>query len=148
MKRLPTIVIADDDQDIIDQLHIVFKPFKNRISLWIATNGIEAIQLCNMHHPDLLLLDHIMPCIDGFTACQMIRNTNQDQDIDIWFLTGTVANDDMPLAIEAGADCLIQKPINISQLRHMIQRHLNLDGLEATELDFTDQDDRKEEDAA
>ena len=73
----------------------------------------------------------------------MIRNMNPDHDMDIWFITGLVAEDDMPLAMEVGADCLIQKPINIPHLRHMLVTHLGLEIPEdaSSVIDLTDDDD-------
>ena len=126
MKQIPVVLIADDDQDMINQLKVVLKPILNQIELWVASNGLETVQLCQQYTPNLLLLDHGMPGIDGFTACQMIRNMNPDCSMDIWFITGLVAEDDLSLAMEAGADCLIHKPINIMQLRKKIIEHLKL----------------------
>lgn len=137
MSHRPVILVADDDPDIINQMKVVFKPMRDQVDLQFASNGRQAIDTCVKAHPNLLLLDHNMPGIDGFTACQMIRNMNPDHHMDIWFITGMVSEDDMPLAMEAGADCLINKPINIPQLRHMIQRHLFLDdGADEDDQDF------------
>lgn len=126
MKKTPVFLIADDDQDMINQLKVVLKPILTQIELWIAKNGLETIQLCQQYSPNLIMLDHGMPGVDGFTACQMIRNMNPDHEIDIWFITGLVSEDDTDLAIEAGADCLIHKPINIVQLREKIIEYLKL----------------------
>ena len=127
MNPKSVILIADDDPDMIEQLKFVFKPVIDQIELHIATDGVQAVNLCRIHHPILLLLDHGMPGLDGFTACQMIRNMNPDHEMDIWFVTGLVTEDDMPLAMEVGADCLIQKPVNITHLRHQLFQHLSLE---------------------
>ncbi|HAI12979.1 MAG TPA: hypothetical protein DCM28_14830 [Phycisphaerales bacterium] len=151
MNQRPIVLIADDDPDMIDQMELVFKPVKDQIELIIARDGMQTVNLCRVHQPNLLLLDHGMPGLDGFTACQMIRNMNPDHEIDIWFITGLVSEDDMPLAMEAGADCLIHKPINIVELRHQLLRHLHLDEVSDQEdiIDMTDfEEPEKDQDAA
>ncbi len=150
MNDKPLVLIADDDPDMINQMKLVFKPVMDQVQLIVASNGVEAVRKCGSEKPDLLLLDHGMPGLDGFTACQMIRNMNPDHEMDIWFITGLVDEDDMPLAMEVGADCLIQKPINISHLRHMLVTHLGLEMPEeaSSVIDLTDDDDHEASDAA
>lgn len=146
MNRQPIILIADDDPDMIDQLKLVLKPVLDQVKVRVATDGLQAVNMCNMHKPDLLLLDHGMPGLDGFTACQMIRNMNPDHEMDIWFITGLVSKEDAPLAMEVGADCLIQKPINIIQLRHQLLRHLGLDEEDNESTIDMSNDDEQEHD--
>jgi len=141
----PIILIADDDPDMVNQLKLVLKPIMSRIELSVVTNGLEAIQRCEQLQPNLLLLDHGMPGIDGFTACQVIRKMVSNHKIDIWFITGLVQNDDAAIAIEAGADCLITKPINIQNLRDKIIRHLKMDQDDNVQLPApADTDDQNE----
>ncbi|MFG0247856.1 MAG: PleD family two-component system response regulator [Phycisphaeraceae bacterium JB051] len=150
MNDKPLVLIADDDPDMINQIKLVFKPVIDQVQLIIASNGVEAVTLCRSEKPSLLLLDHGMPGIDGFTACQMIRNMNPDHEMDIWFITGLVDEEDMPLAMEVGADCLISKPINIPHLRHMIVTHLGLEIAEdsSSVIDLTDDDEDSASEAA
>lgn len=145
INRKPIVLIADDDKDMINQLKLVLMPVIDHIELLIASDGLQAVNMCRLHQPDLLLLDHGMPGLDGFTACQMIRNMNPDHEMDIWFITGLVDEEDMPLAMEAGADCLIHKPINIEQLRHQILRHLYLEDEDSPDIhDFTSHSENNE----
>ncbi|MBL4699976.1 MAG: response regulator [Phycisphaeraceae bacterium] len=145
MNETPIILIADDAPDMVNQLKLVLKPILNRIELLVATDGLQAIQLCEQRKPNMLLLDHGMPGIDGFTACQVIRKIISNPDLAIWFITGLVQNEDESVAIEAGADCLITKPIDIQNLREKIIRHLKMETDDNIDLQNpTDVDDRNQ----
>ena len=71
MNDKPLVLIADDDPDMINQMKLVFKPVMDQVQLIVAINGLEAVRKCSSEKPNLLLLDHGMPGLDGFTACKM-----------------------------------------------------------------------------
>lgn len=76
-----------------------------------ATNGVEALQRFNTLHPDIILMDGMMPKMDGFTACQEIRRLPNGQNIPILMVTGLDDLDSIQQAYEAGATAFINKPI-------------------------------------
>lgn len=77
-----------------------------------ATNGLEALQLYSQHKPDLVLLDLIMPEIDGYKVCKRIRGMEGNEYVPILIMTGLDDADSINKAFEAGATDFITKPLN------------------------------------
>lgn len=104
-----TILLVDDEQDILEFLSYSLK--KEGYKIFTANNGKEGVELSKSLRPDLILLDVMMPQIDGIEACQMIRkNLHLEQPI-IAFLTSRSEDYSQIAGLEAGADDYITKPI-------------------------------------
>lgn len=109
-----TILVVDDEQDLLDLIEYNLK--KENFNVLKAENGIEGIKLANEHKPDLVLLDIMMPKMDGIEVCDTMRADESLKHIPIIFLT---ARSDEKTEIEGlnkGADDFITKPISTTKL--------------------------------
>lgn len=126
MAHLPVILIADDDPDVVRQLEAALKPFLGDMEYCTANSGFEAVRLASMQLPNLVLLDHDMPAMDGLVACRELRKLHPDHDMAIWIITGHSDDLGMSAVMQFGADFLIRKPIHMRSLREMISNYLQL----------------------
>src|SRR2546425_8920603 len=81
-----------------------------------AANGQEALQKVTAEAPDLILLDVMMPIMDGFTVCRILKGNEETRFIPIVIMTALDGIDDRIKGIEAGADDFLTKPINQREL--------------------------------
>lgn len=105
-----TILVVDDEQDIVDL--ISYNLSKEGYEVTTASNGTEAVELAQRLRPDLVILDIMMPGLDGFEVCRTLRQDPAMQSTAIVFLTAKAGEIDQILGLELGADDYIQKPIS------------------------------------
>ena len=119
------ILLVDDEQDIIDI--IKYNLEKEDFQVFTATNGVEGIEQAKKHHPHLILLDVMMPEMDGMEACNQIRNVPDISNTIIAFLTARSEDYSQIAGFEAGADDYIPKPIKprvlISRVKALLRRN-------------------------
>lgn len=119
-----TILLVDDEQDILNFLSYNLK--KEGYKVFTATNGEEAVRMVQQIHPSLILMDIMMPKMDGIEVCQVIRkDLNITQPI-IAFLTSRAEDYSQIAGFEAGADDYITKPVRprllISKVESLLRR--------------------------
>lgn len=105
-----TILVVDDEQDIVDL--ISYNLSKEGYEVATASNGTDAVELAQRLRPDLVILDIMMPGLDGFEVCRTLRQDPSMQSTAIVFLTAKAGEIDQILGLELGADDYIQKPIS------------------------------------
>src|ERR1039458_8361540 len=107
------ILIADDEPDILEIVSFNLK--EEGYEVFTARNGIEAVEFAKMHHPDLIILDVMMPGITGLEVCKILRTIPAFEDTIIMFLTAL--NDDTTeiAGLETGGDDYISKSIKIGR---------------------------------
>ncbi len=108
------ILIIDGDYGVVTPLEFLLK--HNGYSVQIAYNGKEALELVSIFMPDLILLDILLPVIDGFEICQMIRENSRYRHMKIIFLTAIVRDVDIAKGLTLGADAYITKPFSNAAL--------------------------------
>ncbi len=116
------ILLIDDQPDNLRYLQIVLKEFK----LVSALSAKEGIAKANELLPDLILLDIMMPEIDGFEAFKMLKNNEATADTPIIFVTARVMLDDVIKGLKLGANDYITKPFEPAELIARIKTHLDL----------------------
>jgi DNA-binding response OmpR family regulator len=116
------ILIVDDNPDNIRVLGSVLS--QNKYKMTIAPNGVLALKAAKEHHPDLILLDVMMPEMDGFQVCKILKADAQTEDIEIIFVTAAVAQDDELKGLELGAVDYIFKPFSIPVIQAKVALHL------------------------
>ena len=107
------ILIVDDDKSYID---ILLKFLGNSYDVRIALNGKGALYNVQTQPPDLILLDIMMPEMDGFEVCSILKKKDKTKDIPIIFLTAANDIEKKQKAFESGAVDYITKPFNILEV--------------------------------
>lgn len=116
------ILVADDDPDI---LSIVSMSLETQgYTVHKATNGREAVDLAREHHPDLILMDMMMPVVSGYEAVGELKADAATTDIVIIGLSAKAMATDMERATDAGIDGYITKPFRIAQVISVVESYL------------------------
>lgn len=118
------ILLVDDEVDILE--FISYNLEKEGYKVYTAQNGVEAIKLAEKKIPDLIILDVMMPEMDGIAACEEIRRIPSLQNVVIAFLTARGEDYSQIAGFEAGADDYITKPIRpkvlVSRVKALLKR--------------------------
>ena len=118
------ILIVDDDKDIQEILQ--FNIEKEGYTVDLASNGLEALEKMKVRTPDLVLLDVMMPMMDGIETCQAIKENAHYKDVIICFLTARAEDYSQIAGLEAGGDDYISKPIKpkvlMSRIHALLRR--------------------------
>lgn len=118
------IVVIDDEEDIREIL--LYNLVKEGFEVYCAANGPEGIKLCREHLPDLIILDVMMPGMDGIEVCETIRATPGLEQVLVCFLTARNEDYSQIAGLDAGADDYISKPIKprllTSRIKALLRR--------------------------
>jgi PleD family two-component response regulator len=118
------ILIVDDSPEIIALISALLK---DHYTVTVATNGKDALRIAFSHHPpDLILLDIMMPGMDGYEVCSHLKSDSQTSYIPVIFLTAKSDVADEEKGFELGAVDYITKPISPPILLARIRTHLRL----------------------
>ncbi len=123
-EKTPLILIVDDVARNLQVLGTILG--KENYKIAAANNGEQAISIANSTLPDLILLDIMMPGINGYEACARLKKNPKTRDIPIIFLTAKIELDDIVKGFEAGAVDYITKPFNSVELLVRTKTHLEL----------------------
>lgn len=118
------ILLVDDEPDIIEIIR--YNLLQEGYQVFSASNGLEAIGVAKKENPHLIILDIMMPEMDGIEACQIIRSNVQFQETVIMFLTARGEDFSIVAGYEAGADDYVTKPIKpkvlLSKVKGLLRR--------------------------
>jgi len=117
------ILVVDDEELLVKGIR--FNLQNEGYEVITGTNGVEALQITQNQHPDLILLDIMMPEMDGLTACSKIREFS---DVPIILLTAKTEDMDKLMGFDHGADDYLTKPFNILELKARIRALLRRSG--------------------
>lgn len=115
------ILLVDDEEDILEFLKYNLE--QENFEVLVSTNGNDALKQISQN-PDMILLDIMMPELDGFELYELIRNNKESQDIPIIFLTAKSGETDEIKGLNLGASDYIQKPISPKKLIARIKSNL------------------------
>ncbi|MCH8553659.1 MAG: response regulator [Schleiferiaceae bacterium] len=116
------ILIVDDEPNILMSLDFLFR--KKGFDVFIARNGSEAIQILNSEIPDLVLLDIMMPDVDGYEVCVYIKEKETLKATKVIFLSAKSKKTDIEKGIAMGADLYLTKPFSTRELTSEVERLL------------------------
>jgi DNA-binding response OmpR family regulator len=102
------VLIVDDEPSIIVALQFLME--QNGYNTLVAFSGEEAMEAVTKHHPDLILLDIMLPVVDGFEVCQRVRENPDWKDIRIVLLTALGSEPQVTKGLDLGADAYVTKP--------------------------------------
>lgn len=128
-----TILLVDDEKDILEFLQYNLE--REGYKVFVANDGLEGVEMAQKVSPDLILMDVMMPRMDGIEACQTIRQDLQLNSPLIAFLTSRAEDYSQVAGFEAGADDYITKPIRprllVSKVEALLRRAGRVNGAEA-----------------
>lgn len=119
----PTILIVDDEPINIQKLSIILEA---DYDLLVTTRGEQAIEIAIRQQPDLILLDIIMPDLDGYTVCENLRNTFETAKIPIIFVSGQADDSDEEYGFRMGAVDYIKKPFKPALVKARVRAQVTL----------------------
>jgi len=114
------LLIVEDDYDISNMLRIYFTGLQYDVD--IAPRGSDALEKTRQNLPHLIVLDIMLPDIDGFEVCHILRTNTRTSHVPIIFLTQKDERSDKLQGLELGADDYITKPFDIEELKLRVQR--------------------------
>ncbi len=117
------VLIVDDQPS---NIQILYRIFQGEYELHAATSGVHALEFCRTTPPDLILLDVMMPDMDGLAVCRVLKAEADTRDIPIIFVTAQSSPDDETMALETGGVDFITKPVNPLVVRARVRTHLML----------------------
>ncbi len=122
-QRQPRLLVVDDQPINIQTL---YQTFSEDHQVLMATSGVAALQVCKNKLPDLILLDVMMPDMDGYELCRQLKADERLRDIPVVFVTARNDESAETLALDVGAVDFISKPINTRIVRARVKTHLAL----------------------
>lgn len=127
-RKVNKILVVDDEKDIVDILKYNLLQQKE-FEVLTAYNGRDAIKIAQEEKPDLILLDIMMPELNGFDVCKKLKSSPVTADIPVIFLTAKENEIDEIIGLELGADDYIQKPLSprkiIARVKSVLRRVYN-----------------------
>lgn len=117
-------ILVVDDQPV--NIQIIHQMLNAEYQIFMATSGAQAISLCQNNPPDLILLDVVMPELDGLATCRLLKQQVELAAIPVIFVTGMQSPEEEVLCWDAGGADFVIKPVNAATLKHRIKTQLKL----------------------
>ncbi|ABK98961.1 diguanylate cyclase [Pelobacter propionicus] len=120
---LPRLLIVDDEPTNIQSLYEIFR---SDHEVFIATSALQGLEMCDTNPPDLIMLDIVMPSMNGLEMCRQLKSDQRTRDIPVIFVTAYGNPEEETRGLEAGAVDFIMKPFNSAVVRARVQTHLTM----------------------
>jgi two-component system, OmpR family, alkaline phosphatase synthesis response regulator PhoP len=125
--HMPKVLIVDDEPLIRLLIEQSLEEFEERgVEILAAENGVEALEIIMKERPELVFLDVMMPKMNGFEVCSIVKRQLQMKDVCIVMLTAKGQEHDRQKALEAGTDQYITKPFSIREVAKKVSEILNI----------------------
>ena len=122
----PRILVVDDETDLVSVLRLGLE--LQGFEVVDAGDGEEGLRRAREDKPDLMLLDLMLPKLDGYKVCRSLKFDERYKSLPIFILSARPGEQDRRLAFEMGADAFITKPYELSELVAKIRERLRLGG--------------------
>jgi len=116
------ILIVDDEPNIVMSLEYTFK--KNNFEVFIARDGQEALDILQNQLPDVIILDVMMPLVDGFETLEQIKKNEKLKHCKVMFLSAKNKESDIEKGMALGADAYLTKPFSIKKVVEQVNELL------------------------
>ena len=120
------ILVVDDDPEVVQLIKDALQA-DGRFETRDVNNGFAAGMVAKEYHPDLMVLDIMLPDINGKAVCELVRGDSSMSDIKVFCISGMVEEDKIEELREAGADDFMHKPLDVDELIRRICKHLDLE---------------------
>lgn len=124
----PRVLIVDDDEKNVTLLSV--KMERDGYEVLSASNGVEALEKVGSDHPDLILLDVMMPKMDGYEALRRLKSSEETKYIPVIMLTGRSEVEDKVMGFEVGAEDYIIKPFSLREVSARVKSLLRMRALQ------------------
>lgn len=125
MDKKKRILVIDDEQDIVNMLKL--RLIAGGYDVLTSSDGIEGLNIARRDRPDLILLDLMLPRMDGYKICALLKKDTRYANIPIIMFTAKAQEADKQMGSEAGADAYITKPFGYQLLSDKIQELIGKD---------------------
>jgi DNA-binding response OmpR family regulator len=119
------ILVVEDQSDLLELLRLEFK--EEGFAIATATNGVDAVKKARSILPDLILLDVMLPELNGFAVCELLRKDATTRNIPIVMVTGLCGQLSRCAGIESGATDFVTKPVNpadiVAKVKTVLAQH-------------------------
>lgn len=116
--KLPRVLVVDDDSAVAKSIEATLRRY---YQVSVVHSGVEAIKDARRHSPDIIVLDVLMPGMDGLETCRQLRNDPSLAEVPILFLTALARPEERVAGFRAGADDYLTKPFNLEELQLRIE---------------------------
>ncbi len=113
------ILVVDDNLEVLNSIVKILETKKKKYKIFTATDGFQAGYATRQYNPDLLILDIVLPGIDGFKVCELIRK--QNKVVKILAITGYPSQENKKKILEVGADAYLPKPFKKKEMMENIE---------------------------
>jgi CheY-like chemotaxis protein len=120
----PLILIVDDEEDILDMLEALMQSGEEELKILKVQNGVDALVMIGETKPDLLILDIMIPGMNGYEVCKKLKSSPSTQNIKIVAISGDHSPAVGERVLSAGADLFFTKPLEIVEFREQCFRLL------------------------
>ena len=119
MNTTKKILVVDDDPYILLSLEFLMK--KNGFDVMVARNGTEALEIVEKQVPDIVLLDIMMPDVDGYAICKHIKSSKKLKEAKVVFMSAKSKETDIQKGYDLGASLYVTKPFSTRHLLKQVQ---------------------------
>lgn len=119
----PKVLIIDD---VYAGIMILQTALGDECEIWSATSGLKGLELALTQNPDLILLDIMMPKMDGYEVCRLLKADPKTQNIPVIFVTGMIETESEARGLAVGAIDYITKPLNPAIVKARVKNHLEM----------------------
>jgi two-component system phosphate regulon response regulator PhoB len=134
------ILIVDDEEDILELVE--YNLLQNKFLTETAATGEDGLKLARANHPDLIILDLMLPGIDGLDICRLLKSDPQTKSIPILMLTAKGEEADIVKGLELGADDYVTKPFSpkvlVARVNSVLRRIAKIDDVEKDKIQHHD----------
>ncbi len=117
------VLVVDDELDIVETLKYVLEASGHEV--FEANDGMEGLDQARSVEPDVILLDVMMPRLDGYKVCRMLKFDSHYRDIPIVLLTARSGSKDLDTGEEVGADEYLTKPFDVDEVVSLVDKLVN-----------------------
>ena len=116
------ILVVDDEVDLVETVRFPLE--MDGYTVLVSYNGEDALQQARKEKPDLILLDIMLPKLDGYKVCRLLKFDERYKHIPILMMTAKTQEKDKSLGMETGADEYVTKPFDVDQLMTKVKSYL------------------------